>query len=30
VVRPSTPRAAMLANAPDPACGTYLVPRILP
>jgi aspartyl-tRNA(Asn)/glutamyl-tRNA(Gln) amidotransferase subunit C len=30
VVQPSTPRAAMLANAPDQACGTYLVPRILP
>ncbi len=27
--RPSTPREAMLANAPAQACGCYLVPKIL-
>ncbi len=27
--RPSTDRAAMLANAPAQACGCYLVPKIL-
>jgi aspartyl-tRNA(Asn)/glutamyl-tRNA(Gln) amidotransferase subunit C len=27
--RPSTPRNAMLANAPDQACGCYLVPRVI-
>lgn len=27
--RPSTPRHAMLANAPDQACGCYLVPRVI-
>ncbi len=26
---PSTPREAMLANAPAHACGCYLVPKIL-
>ncbi len=26
---PSTPREAMLANAPARACGCYLVPKIL-
>jgi len=26
---PSTPREAMLANAPAQACGCYLVPKIL-
>ena len=28
-VQPSTPRDAMLANAPATACGCYLVPNIL-
>ncbi len=27
--QPSTPREAMLANAPAQACGCYLVPKIL-
>jgi aspartyl-tRNA(Asn)/glutamyl-tRNA(Gln) amidotransferase subunit C len=27
--RPSTPREDMLANAPDQACGCYLVPRVI-
>jgi len=29
VERPSTPRAAIAANAPAQACGCYLVPKIL-
>jgi aspartyl-tRNA(Asn)/glutamyl-tRNA(Gln) amidotransferase subunit C len=28
-VRPSPPRAVMLANAPQQACGCFLVPKIL-
>jgi aspartyl-tRNA(Asn)/glutamyl-tRNA(Gln) amidotransferase subunit C len=27
--RPSTPREAILANAPAQACGCYLVPKVL-
>lgn len=29
VVQPSTPREALLANAPAHACGSYLVPKVL-
>jgi len=29
VEQPSTPREAMLANAPAQACGCYLVPKVL-